>query len=230
VESDLDICLGKLFIRADTVCKIDGDFLDLMVRAGVKRLVLGAESGSPRVLELLKKGITIEQIIEANRKLVPYAIHPAFMFMMGLPTETPEEVEQSLQLADLLLKENPQATRAFNIYTPFPGTELFGLAEQLGLKAPERLEDWARYTYRFLPDESPWILPETKRLVALLDYALMTHDQDNSLGGVRKADPVSVWLTKVYKPLARYRVKTLDTRFPIEPKLIRAAKCVMGRD
>jgi radical SAM superfamily enzyme YgiQ (UPF0313 family) len=230
VESDLDISIGRLFIRADTLCRIDRDFLNLMVRAGVKRLVLGAESGSPRVLELLKKEITVDQIVEANRKLIPYDIRPAFLFMMGLPTETPEEVKQSLELADQLLKENPSATRSFNIYTPFPGTELYRRAVQLGLKEPQRLEDWARYNYRHLPDKGAYLLPETKRLVCLMDYALMTSDQDNSLGGIKKADPISLWLTRTYRPFARYRLRTLDTRFPIEPKLIKAAKWVMGRD
>ena len=92
VRSDLDISIGKLFIRADTLCKMDNDFLKLLVRAGVKRLVMGVESGNQRILNLLKKRITLDQVIEANRKLIPYPIKPAYMFMMGLPTETPEEV------------------------------------------------------------------------------------------------------------------------------------------
>jgi len=111
VQSDLDLSLGKLFIRADTLYKMDNDFLRLLVRAGVKRLVMGVESGSQRINNLLKKHLTLEQVTEANRKLISYPIKPAYMFMMGIPTETPEEVAQSIHFADQLIKENPKATR-----------------------------------------------------------------------------------------------------------------------
>ena len=230
VRSGLDVHIGKQFIRADTLCRLDKDFLGLLVKAGVRRFVIGAESGSPRILRLIKKRITVEEIIEANRNLVGSEIQPAFLFMMGLPTETPEEVGESLKLADRLMNENPDATRAFNNYTPFPGTELYEMILRMGFKEPENLEDWASMDYRSMSGETPWILPETKKLTSVLDYALMCSDRDNSLGGVKKADPLSVWMAKAYGPLARYRVRTMDTRFPIEPLLIKALRRVIGRD
>ena len=230
VRADLDICIGKLFIRPDTLCKLNGDFLEIMVRAGVKRLVMGAESGSERIQHLIKKRIMPEQILEANRMLIPYPIKPAYLFMMGLPTETPDEFAQSIRLAAQLIDENPKATRAFNVYTPFPGTELFNLAVQYGLRPPERLEDWAQFSYRNTHSDSPWILPETKKFISVLDFALMCSSHDNSLGSLRKADPIAVWLARAYSPLARYRVKHLDTRFPLETKLIKGLRFLMGRD
>jgi radical SAM superfamily enzyme YgiQ (UPF0313 family) len=230
VRSGLDIHIGKQFIRADTLCRLDKDFLDLLVKAGVRRFVIGAESGSPRILRMIKKRITVEEIVESNRKLIGTRIQPGFLFMMGLPTETPEEVGESLKLADQLMKENPDAARAFNIYTPFPGTELYEKIVKMGFKEPERLEDWGRMSYRNIPRESPWILPETKKLVSILDYALMCSDRDNALGKVKKADPLSVWMAKAYGPLARYRVKSMDTRLPVESVLIKSIRRAIGRD
>ncbi len=230
VRADRGICIGKLNIRADILCTMNRDFLDLMVRAGVKRLIIGAESGSQRILNLIKKRITPEQVIEANRKLIPYPINPAYLFMMGLPTETPEEFSQSIRLANQLTDENPRATRSFNIYTPYPGTELFKMAVQCGLKAPQQLQDWTKFSYRNIPPESSWILPSTKRLVEVLDFALMCSDYDNSLGSFRKGDPIVVWSARAYSPLARYRVKYLDTRLPVETKLIKALRFLMRRD
>ena len=46
VRADLGIMIGKLQIRADTICRMDTEFLDLMVRAGVKRLTVGVESAA----------------------------------------------------------------------------------------------------------------------------------------------------------------------------------------
>jgi anaerobic magnesium-protoporphyrin IX monomethyl ester cyclase len=181
-------------------------------------------------LKLIKKDITTEQILEGNRRLLPYPIRPAYLFMMGFPTETVEELGESLRLADQLLRENPKATRSFNIYTPFPGTELFSLTVGMGLEVPGRLLDWARFTYRHLPERTPWLLPETRRLISILDYALMTSVRDNSLGPVKKADPLSVWLARAYGPLANYRIKHMDARFPIELKLIGLLKRLVGRN
>jgi len=229
-QSDLDLSLGKLFIRADTLCKMDNDFLKLLVRAGVKRLIMGVESGSQRINNLLKKRITLAQVIEANRKLIPYPIKPAYMFMMGIPTETPEEVAQSIHFADQLIKENPKATRTFNLYMPYPGTDLFKIAVQHGLREPKTLSEWAEFNYHKVFKESPWILPETEKLVEVMNFALICSKHDNAFGGFRRQDAGSVLFTKLYTPLAQYRVRNMDVRFPFEVTLIRALRFFLRRD
>src|SRR5262249_29148980 len=84
VAADLDLTISKLQIRADTICRMTPDFLELLVRAGVKRLTIGVESGSQRVLDLIKKDVTVEEVIEANARLAPYPIVPLYLFMMGM--------------------------------------------------------------------------------------------------------------------------------------------------
>jgi radical SAM superfamily enzyme YgiQ (UPF0313 family) len=220
VRADLDVTISKLQIRADTICRMNKDFLDLLVRAGVKRLTVGVESGNQRVLDLIKKDVTVEEVIEANRKLSPFPIVPLYLFMMGMPTETPDEFRDSLRLAQQLVVENPKAAKTFNIYTPYPGTELYGLALQQGLREPDRLEDWARFNFRNIPDESAWIPPQTKRLIENLDFPLMFLGQ-NFVDPYRKTRPVVVALAKMYSPIARYRVRNVDVRFPIESALVK---------
>jgi anaerobic magnesium-protoporphyrin IX monomethyl ester cyclase len=221
VRADLNITISKLQIRADTICRMDRSFLDLMVRAGVKRFTVGIESGSQRVLDLIKKDMTVEQALEANRKLAPHPIVPLYLFMMGMPTETPDEFRQSIHLADRLIAENPKAVKTFNIYTPYPGTELYGVALQRGLKAPERLEDWAHFNFRNVPKDAAWIEPETKRLVESLDFPLMFLGS-NFTSPYRRTNPIVVSLSKLYAPVARYRVRNLDVRFPIESKVVKS--------
>jgi radical SAM superfamily enzyme YgiQ (UPF0313 family) len=230
LDAGLDIHIGKVFIRADTVCRLDKGFIDLMIKAGIRRVVIGAESGNPRILRLIKKRISVDEIIQSNLKLMSYPVRPAYLFMLGLPTETPEEVGDTVKLAERLMKDNPGATRSFNLYTPFPGTELFNKVVEMGYREPERLEDWEKISYRRLPKESPWLFPDTRKLIKILDYALMCHKQDNSLGGIKSADPFSALLAKVYGPAARYRVRSLSTKFPIEPYIIGALRRIIGRD
>lgn len=219
-RANLDVTISKLQIRADTICRMSKDFLDLLVRAKVKRLTVGVESGSQRVLDLIKKDVTIEEVVEANHKLAPYPIVPLYLFMMGMPTETPDEFRDSIRLSERLIADNPQAAKTFNIYTPYPGTELYDMALQHGLKEPDRLEDWAHFNFRNIPKESAWIPPETKRLIENLDFPLMFLGT-NFVSPYRKTRPVVVTLAKMYSPIARYRVRNLDARFPIESKIVK---------
>lgn len=222
VRSGLDISISKLQIRSDLIKKLDRDFLNLMVRAGVKRVSVGVESGSQRILDLIKKDLAVETIIEANLKLIPYPIVPVYLFMMGLPTETPEDFARSVRLAIRLTDENPHAVKTFNIYTPYPGTELYGLSVQLGLREPRSLEDWARFNFRNIPDESGWISPKMKRLVRALDFPLMFLGKGHFVTPYKKTNPLVVAMARMYYPIARYRVEHLDARFPVETKIVNA--------
>ncbi|HEX7408151.1 MAG TPA: radical SAM protein [Candidatus Binatia bacterium] len=222
VRADLDISISKLQIRADTICRMDRDFLDLLVRAKVKRLTVGVESGSQRLLDLLQKDLTVEKVIEANRKLIPYPIVPIYLFMMGLPTETPDEFAQSVRLAVQLTDENPRAVKTFNIYTPYPGTPLYDSCVKHGLVEPQRLEGWAEFNFRNVAKQSPWIPAETKRLVRAMDFPLMFLGKGHFVTPYKKTNPLVMALAKLYYPLARYRVTRLDARWPIETTLVKA--------
>jgi len=138
-----------------------------------------------------------------------------------MPTETPDELRQSIELADRLIAENPKAVKTFNIYTPYPGTDLYGVALQRGLKVPERLEDWARFNFRHVDRDAAWIEPETRRLVENLDFPLMFLGEQFT-NPYRGTNRVVVSLGRLYAPVARYRVRRMDVRFPIESKLARS--------
>ena len=222
VRADLDISISKLQIRTDELCKMDRDFFDLLVRARVKRVSVGVESGNQRILDLIGKDQTVEQILEAHEKLIPYPIVPVYLFMMGLPTETPDELAESIRLAIRITDENPRAVKTFNIYTPYPGTELFDMAVQYGLQVPQRLEDWARFNFRNIPRYSPWVPPQTRRLVEALDFPLMFLGKGHFVTPYKKTNPIVNALAKAYYPLARYRVKHMDARFPIESKIVKS--------
>ena len=222
VRADLDISISKLQIRADTICKMDKEFLDLLVRAKVKRMTVGVESGSPRLLEMIKKDVTVEQVVEANRKLIPYPIVPIYLFMMGLPSETPAELEQSIRLAVQLTDENPRAVKTFNIYTPYPGTQLYDICVEQGLREPEDLEGWGYFNFRNVAAQSPWIPPETKKMITALDFPLMFLGKGHFVDPYKKTNPLVVALAKLYYPVARYRVTNLETRWPLESTLVKS--------
>jgi len=99
---------------------VDEDELRMMRDAGLVQLDLGIEAGSPRTLEKLRKGIDVDQIREKVRLAKRYVKVFGF-FMIGIPGERLEDVEQTFALArDLDLDR-----WSWSIYSPLPGSALF---------------------------------------------------------------------------------------------------------
>lgn len=225
VRSKLNIRLGKLHIRIDQLLKMDDELLRLMVRAGVERFTIGVESGNQRILDLIKKDITVSQIIKVSSRLKEYPVTLVYLFMMGLPTETPDELSDSLRLSRQLLKDNSRANTNFNIYMPFPGTELYRLAVDQGLKEPNSLEEWASFNWKHLSEESPWIVPETRSLISGLELPIILTSGKHRY---KKANRIVKTLSALYQPLGRYRINNLNVQFPIEARLLRTLR-LFGR-
>jgi radical SAM superfamily enzyme YgiQ (UPF0313 family) len=92
------------YLRVDKeVCNPDNTFL--WRRGGFYRARLGIESGSPRVLELMNKKITLQQIKDAVANLAYAGIKTTTYWIMGHPGESEEDFQQSLALVEEL-KEN----------------------------------------------------------------------------------------------------------------------------
>lgn len=124
IENKIDLTL-RANCRIDYIDRMSMVDLNLFRRAGFKHLYLGAESGNNRVLKFISKGITKEQIIAVNRKLKEADIAPKFSFMAGFPTETTQEVKETMRLMSFLVKENKSAyTTPVQLYSPYPGTPL----------------------------------------------------------------------------------------------------------
>ncbi len=116
---------------------IDKEMLILMKKAGCNGLKVGIESGNQRILNLMKKGTTLKQIKKAASLLRKSGIHWTGYFMLGLPTETKEEMLDTLDL----MKEIKPDYASVSVYEPFPGTELYDIGLDMGLVAEKRCLD-----------------------------------------------------------------------------------------
>jgi len=118
--------------------------LKLMKKAGCWSIHYGVESSSQRLLDLIKKDITIEQIKNAMKWTKQVGIETKAYFMVGLPTETKEETLQTIKFTKELDPDWIQVT----ITVPYPGTELFEIAKSDGtLKSFkwENYQTWASW-------------------------------------------------------------------------------------
>jgi len=115
----------------------DYETLKIMREAGLRHVVVGYETGDPQILKNIKKGVTREQAIQFTRdcKKLGLSIHGAFI--MGLPGETRETIQQTIEFAKKLDLNSIQASLA----SPYPGTEFWDLCKEEGWIASESYID-----------------------------------------------------------------------------------------
>ncbi len=104
--------------RPDTV---DRELLALMRRAGCALIQYGVESGVPRVLELTDKRQTREQAESAVRWAHEVGLRTLCYFLIGLPTETRDEIWRTYAFAETLAP----TYASFQVATPYPTTPFF---------------------------------------------------------------------------------------------------------
>jgi radical SAM superfamily enzyme YgiQ (UPF0313 family) len=118
---------------------LDKKTLKKMKIAGCEYIGFGVESGSSRILELIKKGIRLEEVIETFRFCREVGIKPMIYIMYGFPTETIADVRANLKL----LKKIDYYECDTMIYRPYPGTELYDFCVDRKLfTPPQNLIDW----------------------------------------------------------------------------------------
>jgi radical SAM superfamily enzyme YgiQ (UPF0313 family) len=131
-------------VRADT---LDEDLVSRMREANFRRVTLGIESGSPRILKMIRKGETNEDVKRAVGLLKSAGIHSHAFFMIGLPEETQEDVELSKKL---ILDSQPDHVE-INMVTPYPGTDIF---KKLIPEDPMKIDRWYRWFHQGMATHS----------------------------------------------------------------------------
>jgi radical SAM superfamily enzyme YgiQ (UPF0313 family) len=111
------------YARAQTIARRKDEDLKAICEAGLNRLHIGLESGSDRVLEMVKKGVTKQMHIQAGLKVRHAGMELSEYVMPGLGGKTLSE-EHARQTADALNRINPDFIRLRTLAIP-PGSPLF---------------------------------------------------------------------------------------------------------
>lgn len=155
--------------RIDYICRMDNEFLELISKCGFRTLELGVESGSPRILKMIKKDITVEQVSEAVVKLKKVGITGKYCFMSGFPKETIDDMYQTTDLIRKIKKLNPLSRiPGWRIFTPFPGIELYQSSINEGWSPPRDLKQWAYYDFQTV--KMPWVTKRMEKIIKNVVY------------------------------------------------------------
>lgn len=186
-RADLDIAWG-CNSRVDT---LDRETMKAMQAAGLRKLHVGAESGSQRILdEVYGKAIRVEQVRELTATAAELGVHCLAFFILGAPGETREELRQTIDLACSL----PADEATFSILAPLPGSAIRErLARDPGCALSDDPADYNYYSRRAFRDPAlSGAAVKLHQLEALLRFYLGPRRRRyllshlTSVGGLRK--------------------------------------------
>jgi len=124
-----------IFARVDTVDEI---LLHKMKEAGCAMICYGLESGNQKILDRADKRATLEKARRAVQITKDAGISPLGSFILGLPGETRETMEETIAFAQSL-----GIPHGFHLLSPFPGTGIRERAAEYGIKI--LTDDWSLY-------------------------------------------------------------------------------------
>lgn len=116
---------------------VDYETLKVMKDCGLRLLLVGYESGSESILKNIKKGVTLESARRFTKDCKKLGITIHGTFILGLPVETKETIEETVRFACEIDPDTIQVSLA----APYPGTELYAQAKANGWFANPSLVD-----------------------------------------------------------------------------------------
>ncbi len=134
IDEGLDITFN-LSTRVET---LDDEVLTWLKKAGCHIIYLGVESGDSEMLKFINRTADKEKIARVSKNIVDHGIKVYGSFIVGLPKETRETAKSSLDFALSL----PLDAVSFNVFTPYPMTELARVAPKHGTVRTE----WEYYS------------------------------------------------------------------------------------
>lgn len=178
--------------RVDVFNQSSDEQVRMLKISGADTLKFGAESGSDRILELMKKGIRAEDTLKANLKAKKFGIAPAFSLMVGFPGETFEDINKTINLFIKLKKDNSMAQfEVIGTFTALPGTPLYDLSLKMGLDPPQTLEGWGDWIideYDIKGKKIPWFDYAGRKKIGNLTYmSILANASRNAIGGVNNS-------------------------------------------
>ncbi len=169
----LDICHEILAKKLDIgwdirtrVDTIDEEMLKRLKQAHCERIHYGVEAGTEKILKVLSKGITLDQVKAAFQMTKKAGISTLAYFMIGSPTETKEDILQTIKFAKEL---NPDFVH-ITITTPFPATAIYKRGLEQGII---KNDYWQQFAQNPTPDFQPHYWQENltqTELLELIDY------------------------------------------------------------
>jgi radical SAM superfamily enzyme YgiQ (UPF0313 family) len=148
-------CAWTATLRADQACRMGDGLVGKAVRSGLRRVMIGVESGSQAMLDAMKKDLRLDQVMAAADMCRRHDLGVIFNFIVGFPGESDASIEATLQLAKRLRRMSPGFETPIFSYRPYPGNPIADDARARGYQFPRGVEAWADFDY--VGARGPWV-------------------------------------------------------------------------
>ena len=207
IESGMRITWAAT-MRADQGVRMPDDVWMKCKQSGLRRLLVGVESGSNEMLKRIRKDIKIEQVYDTAERMVRFGIAGHFPFIVGFPDESDASIQVTLDCAKRLRSMSPDFLTPIYYFKPYPGSELVIEAVAKGFVLPSTLDAWSRFDY-VAGEPGPWVSPGKFQLIERFKFF-------HELAWKRVSRS-----KRLLQKLARYRCSTDNYHLPVEMLLAR---------
>jgi anaerobic magnesium-protoporphyrin IX monomethyl ester cyclase len=200
--------------RIDAVLRYSDTTLDLLRRAGAAMIFFGAESGSDRVLEQMKKGISTDQTLELAARIRRFGIVPEFSFVVGNPQSPERDTQDTIRFIRRIKEVNPDAEIIVQHYIPTPHPDgMYGEIDN-EIQFPSSPEEWATERwYNFTVRNDPhlaWLPKAIKRRID--NFELVVNSRWPTIQDIH----LPPWGRTMLKTLSSWRYALGFYEWPIE--------------
>ncbi len=194
-------------MRADQGVRLPPELWQLAKRSGLRRLLVGVESGDNAMLKRIKKDIKIEQVYQVAERMREMKIAGNFPFIVGFPEETDESVAITIDCVKRLRAMSPDFETPIFYFKPYPGSAIVLEAVSNGFRLPDNLAEWSQFDFvAGLP--GPWVSGAKFQLIERFKFFQELAWRRTSAG----------W--DLLQRLARFRCHRDEYRWPIEMNLL----------
>jgi radical SAM superfamily enzyme YgiQ (UPF0313 family) len=150
-------------MRADQCQRLPEKVFARCKESGLRRVLIGVESGAQDMLDRIKKDIKIDQVFLAAERCRRYDVAAIFPFIVGFPDEEEHHVKATLDLAMRLRAMHPAFETPIFYFKPYPGSTITQHAVANGFTLPRSLDEWSRFD--FIGSAGPWVSADLQRRI-----------------------------------------------------------------
>jgi radical SAM superfamily enzyme YgiQ (UPF0313 family) len=129
-----------IFVNGIRANLVDYELMTKLKKAGLKRTAFGVETGNPQILKQIDKNIDLDTIRQAFKICKEVGLETIGFFIIGLPGETRETMEDTIRFA---IELDPLIAN-FSMMTPYPGTAVYSQVKREGRML---IKDWEDYVF-----------------------------------------------------------------------------------
>lgn len=145
-------------MRADQGARLSEEDFETCAKSGLRRLLIGVESGSQEMMDWLKKDIKMEQVYLCAERCRRHGIAVIFPFIVGFPDESEHSVQSTINMVKELNEMHPEFSTPIFYFKPYPGSTITDEVIKKGYILPKSIHEWSDFDY--IGSSGPWVSDE----------------------------------------------------------------------